>query len=73
VGEFTEAQLNAVFTPEVRRALPLVQPKNATSRAIIRMTDTYFLPGRFVRQEGVTLVSCATARKRSGRGHLGSL
>ncbi len=55
--EFTEAQLNAVFTTEVRRALPLVQPKNVTSRAIIRMTDTYFLPGRFVRQEGVSLVS----------------
>ncbi len=43
-----------MFTTEVRRALPLVQPKNATSRAIIRMTDTYFLPGRFVRQEGVS-------------------
>jgi hypothetical protein len=58
-GNFTEAQLNAVFTPDVRRALPLARPRNATSRAIDRMTDTKFLPGRFVHKEGV---SCARKR-----------
>jgi len=46
--------LPAVFTTDARRALPLARPKNTTLRAIIRMTDTYFLPGRFVRQEGVS-------------------
>jgi hypothetical protein len=29
-----------VFTTDVRRALPLARPRNATSRAIIPMTDT---------------------------------
>ena len=51
--------LPAVFTTDARRALPLARPKNTTLRAIIRMTDTYFLPGRFVQQEGVSCVSWA--------------
>ncbi len=54
---FSDSKPSYLFTTDVRRARPLAQPKNTTLRAIIRMTDTYFLPGRFVRQEGVTLVS----------------
>ncbi len=51
---FSDSKPSYLFTTDVRRALPLVQPKNVTSRAITRMTNTYFVSGPFVQQEGVT-------------------